>query len=629
MKQHKATAMQNIFRQHFIGAKGFVVALCLSMSAIAATAQVRFSASAPSSVAENQNFNLTFTLENANGRNLRPPSLSDFTVLGGPNTSSSMQIINGSVSQSASYTYVLRPKQQGSFKIGKASIEANGTTYESNELTIQVTAPSAQQPAQQGNGYSRRQDEPQSNEDLARQLKDDVFVKVFLSKNAVYKGELLTATYKLYFRQSLNGFTLSEAPSLDGFWSKEVELDPNRKQTIEVVNGQRYNVLDILKYNLYPQRSGTLRITPAEISTSARVVVQSRSNDPFENFFNMGQAQDVPLTLKTQAVTVEVKDFPTAGKPADFAGAVGKFNYETSLSASESKTDDPVTYSVKISGSGNLNLIDAPSLQFPPGFEVYDPKVKEKISSTAAGVSGSKQYDYLVIPRLPGDYQIGGQSFSYFDPVSEKYVVINSPDFSLKITGEPSKNVNSGASSYVAQQNVSLLGEDIRYIKTSVPKFDSDRSGFFGSAGFIALYTLPILAFIGLVAVRRRNETLAADITGSRRRKALKVAKKRLRVAERNLAHKEKKQFYDEVSKAIWGYLGDKLNIDMAGLSKETVGDELAKRTVKPETISRMKDLLNSCELSLYAPSTGDAEMKIDYSTALNLIADLEDEIRK
>lgn len=607
--------------------RSLLLTWCIILSHYALQAQVRFSASAPKSVPENQNFNLTFTIENASGSNLKLPSLNDFTLLGGPNTSSSMQIINGAVSQSASYTYVLRPKRQGTFKIGRATVEVGGNTLESNEVTIVVTAPSAQQPSQQGNSYGNSESPPQNAEDLAKQLKNDVFVKVLLSRNSVYKGELLTATYRLYFRQNLNGFNLSKAPSMEGFWSKEVELDPNRKQTVEIYNGQRYYVLDILKYNLYPQRSGMLQITPAEISTSAQVVVQSKSRDPFESFFNMGMTQEVPLKLKTEVVTINVKELPQEGKPAGFAGAVGKFNYETSLSATESKTDDAVTYSIKISGSGNLNLVDAPPLQVPAGFEVYDPKLKEKIANSEAGVSGWKQYDYLLIPRLPGEFTIGGESFSYFNPSTGKYEIINTPAFPLKITGEPSKNSNANAASSVSQRGVAVLGEDIRYIKTTAPAFGTTRVSFFGSVGFVALYALPFLAFFGLLAVRRRKDSLAADLIGSRRRKALKLAKNRLLAAEKGLADKAKRKFYDEVSRATWGYLSDKLNMDTSSLSKESVEEQLLAKNVKPETISRLNRLINACELSLYAPAADDAEMKINYANALNLIADLEDEI--
>ncbi len=353
----------------------FIVLLFLFIHGIT-LAQPNFTASAPKSVAENQNFNLTFSLANATGSNLRLPDLNDFVLLGGPNTSSSMQITNGSVSQSMTYSYILRPKHQGTFKIAKATIDVKGTTIESNELTIQVTAPSAKQQTSPGDGG----EQATSSADVAKQLKDDVFVKVVLSKNSVYKGELVTATYKLYFRQNLNGFNLIKAPSLDGFWSKEVELDQNRKQKVENYNGNQYYALDILKYNLYPQRSGTLQISPVEISTVAQVSIRSKSRDPFrdpfDDIFNMGQVKNIPLTLKTDVNTVYVKELPETGKPKDFSGAVGRFDFETSLSDNEAKTDDPVTYTVKLSGTGNLSLIEAPAIQFPAGFEVYDPKVK-------------------------------------------------------------------------------------------------------------------------------------------------------------------------------------------------------------------------------------------------------------
>lgn len=599
-------------------------------------AQSKFSASAPNSIPENQNFNLSFNLQNGSGSNLRLPTMNDFTLVGGPSTSSSTTIMNGNVSQAETYTYVLRPKKQGTFKIGKASIDAGGTTLYSNEVSITVNAPSAQKQKQQNQndpfndpfftdpfGSGQQQESQTSIDDLKKQIKDDVFVKVVLSKNSVYQGEMLTATYKLYFRQNLSGFNLSKSPSMEGFWSKEVELDPKRKQTMETINGKQYYELDVLKYNLYPQRSGTLTISPAEVSTVAQVVTQSRGG-----FFGFGQQHNVPLSLKTNAVTVNVKALPEIDKPKDYAGAVGQFNFATSLSNKEAKTDDAVTYTIKISGEGNLNLIEAPTVSLPQGFEMYDPKLKENLINNENGISGSKQYDYLIVPRLPGDFKISSESFSYFDPSQGKYFTITSPEFPLKITGEPSKNSNGNSSSINNQQDVSILGEDIRYIKTSVPDFNKNENSFFGSIGFIALYFIPFFAFIGLIAFRKRNKKLAADIVGSKRRKALKLAKKRLIVAEKHLAYHDKKNFYDEVSRALWGYIGNKLNIDMAELSKDNAEEKLLVKNVKAETILKLQQLINTCELSLYSLSSDDSEMKNNYTTALNLIADLEDEIK-
>ena len=342
----------------------------------------------------------------------------------------------------------------------------------------------------------------------------------------------------------------------------------------------------------------------------------------------MGRVQQVPLTLKSEAGTVNVKALPDAGKPADFTGAVGKFNFETSLSAKEGKTDDPITYTLKISGTGNLKLIEAPKLTLPPAFEVYDPKLKENITNGASGSTGNKQYDYLVIPRQPGDYKIDKYVFSYFDPVAAKYVTISSPEYSLKITGAPSKNMNANNGAAVSKQDVSLLGQDIRYIKANTPVFDKSAEAFFGSLGYFGLYSSPALLFLGLVAFKRRNASMAADIVGTKRRRALKLAKKRLKLADKFLVANDKKAFYDEVSRAIWGYLGDKLNIDMAELSKDNVEGKLLEKSAKPETVSSLKNLIGVCELALYAPIDQNGEMKKNYDTALHLIADLEDEVK-
>lgn len=616
-----------------------ILALLLLLACVSLFGQAKFYASAPKQVPLNSNFQLSFTIENGNGSNLKPPAISDFQLLGGPNTSTSMQWVNGNVTQSVTYNYILRPKNQGTFKIGKASVTISGVTVESNEVTIQVTAPAAQQQTQRQRnpfdpfddpffrGGQQEEEPPVNTADLEKQLKDEVFMKLVVNKNSAYKGEMLTASYKLYFRQNLSGFNVTKAPSFDGYWSQEVELDPKRRPTAETINGKQYNVVDILKYNLYPQRAGALPIAPCEVSTVVQAQTRSRSRNMFDDFFGIGAVQQVPMNLKTSAVTVNVKELPEAGKPEDFAGAVGSYKFETSLSGKEAKTDEPITYTLKISGTGNLKFVDAPVLTFPQEFEVYDPKTKENISNGAAGMSGSKQYDYLLIPRQPGDYKIESKTFSWFEPASAKYFTMKSPEFTVKVTGEPSKNVNATAATAVGKEDVTALGQDIRYIKTTAPEFKKGDT-FFGSAGFVAMYSAPFLLFIGLVAAKRRNETLAADVIGTKRRRALKQAKKRLSLAEKHLSKGDKKSFYDEVSRAIWGYLGDKLNIDMAELSKDNVEEKLLAKNAKPETIAKLKSLLGTCELALYSPVGEGGEMKQNYETAMNLMADLEDEVK-
>ncbi len=619
----------------------FFLALLFIMSCHQLFSQAKFYAAAPKSVPLNSNFQLSFTLENGNGNSLKPPAFTDFQLLGGPNTSTSMQWVNGNVTQSVTYNYILRPKNQGTFKIGKGTIVVSGVTMESNEVSVQVTAPVAQQQRQQRqrnpfdpfddpffNQGEEEEEQPQaSNGDLEKQLKDDVFMKLVVNKNSVYKGEMLTATYRLYFRQNLGGFNVTKAPAFDGFWSQEQELDPKRRPSVENINGKQYNTIDILKYNLYPQRAGALPVASCEVNTVAQVQVRSNSRNFFGSFF--GQVQQVPMTLKTASASVNVKELPESGKPTDFAGAVGNYKFETSLSNKATKTDEPITYTLKISGTGNLKFVDAPTLKFPAEFEVYDPKTKENISNGADGMSGTKQYDYLLIPRQPGEYAIEAKTFSWFEPSSAKYFTVKSPEFTVKVSGEPSKNVNANtaATGGVNKEEVSLVGQDIRYIKTATPEFKKGNS-FFGSASFVAMYSAPFLLFIGLVVAKRRNEDLAADVIGTKRRRALKLAKKRLSLAAKHLAKSDKKNFYDEVSRATWGYLGDKLNIDMAELSKNNVEEKLLAKNAKAETISKLKSLLNTCELALYSPVGEGSEMKQNYDAAMNLMADLEDEVK-
>ncbi len=642
MKDEFCKTMNNSIQQKkvFVSTKGLFV-LCIAFFALSCNqllGQVKFSMNAPTSIGVNQQFQLDITIENGDLNTLKPPTVNDFQVLGGPYPTNSFAIDNGRMTQSVTYSYALKPKQEGTFKIGKASVTIGGATLQSNELTITVTK-AVTQPAQSqrrrdpfdpfdpfGQRQQQQEAEP-SQADLIKQVKDDVFIKLELSKGSVYEGEMLTATYKLYFRRDLTALNPEKVPAFEGFWSQEVEGDAKAKRKTETYNGKQYEVLELFKYNLYPQRSGALKVPSAQVKVAAVVRRQPRS--AFDAFFNDGGAVQVPLDLKSEGGTVNVKTLPESGKPADFTGAVGKFNFETSISSNEGKTDDPITYTVKISGTGNLKLIESPALKLPSAFEVYDPKTKENITNGAAGLTGSKQYDYLVIPRQPGDYKIDSRSFSYFDPTSAKYVTINSPEYALKITGPPSKNLNTGASASVSKQDVSVLGQDIRYIKTTTPAFNKADSPFFGSMSFVGMYSAPFLLFLGLIALRRRNDTMAADVVGTKRRRAIKLAKKRLTLADKHLKTDDKKAFYDEVSRATWGYLGDKLNIDMAELSKDNVEEKLQARAVKPETVAKLKALINTCELALYAPVSDEhTEMKKNYDAAMNLIADLEDEVK-
>lgn len=609
---------------------------CLILAACHFTqAQVKFSGSAPASVGVNQQFQVTYTLENGEAANITRPNAPDFQIIRGPERSKQLISINGHSFLINSYSYVLQPKKEGSFKIGKVSVALQGGgNMESNEMVVTVTPPVKQQAQRPRNpmdpwGLLEQMDfedeEPQqpqaTSKDDQKILKENVFIRLITDKNSAYMGEKMTATMRLYFRQGFGiaQYAIPKAPTFDGFWSQEVQMPKDLKPHMETVNGQQFNVIDLQIYNLYPQKTGTLKVSPAEFEMIVQAPVQQGWYRGIQNF---------KLKTESNGLNLVAKELPSAGKPADFSGAVGQFTYSAKLSAAEGKTDNAITYSVKISGAGNLKTIELPKLEMPDGFEVFDPKIKEDISNTAAGMSGSKQYDYLVIPRLPGEYKVPATSFSYFDPAAGKYITLNSPEQTLKITGEPSQNLNGGIAGGTSKEDISALHSDIRYIKTKAENLEKTNKPFFGSFSFTALLTSPALLFLALIFVKKKNEDLAADIVGAKRRRATKLAKKRLSAAEKHLSKNDKTAFYDEVSRAIWGYLGDKLSIDQSQLSKDNVEEKLLAKNVKADSIATLKSIINTCELALYSPVGAGDEMKQNYNAAVTLITDLEDEIK-
>ncbi|MBX2904292.1 MAG: protein BatD [Chitinophagales bacterium] len=613
-------------------------------------AQAKFYASANKQVPVNQHFQVNFTLENGETRGFKPPVFNDFQVLSGPNTSQSMSYINGSLSSSVTYSFILRPKKEGSFKIGKASVNVGGANLESNELSIEVTKAVQQQAQQQqrrgfnpfgfpdpfeddpffSDPFEQQEAEPTTpatNEaDVQKDIKKNTLLRIVLSDNSVYQGEQLTATLRLYFSYSLGNLQLTKAMGLEGFWNQEIQIDPNLRPRVEEYNGKKYHVVDIQKYTLFPQRSGTLKLSAAEISAVAQVQVRSNRRSMW-SMFGM-DIQNVPFKLTSNEASVQVKELPTAEKPASFNGAVGEYTFSTKLSAPATKTDEPVTLSAIVSGKGNIKFVDLNKPQLPDGFEVYDPKLKESITNNEGGFSGSKQYDFLIIPRQPGNYKIPATEFSFFNPKTQKYTILKSQEFSLNVTGEPSGTTTAVLPSVTAKSGVSSLGQDIRYIKTSMPNYEADKKLFPASVGFGAAFASPLFLLVALVFVKRRNSALGKDIIGTKRRKALSVARKRLATADKHEKQGSKKEFYDEVSRATWGYLADKLSIEMSALNKENVGEKLTAKNVKPATQQHLNKLLHTCEIALYAPVSEVGEMRENYTDALNLIADLEDEIK-
>lgn len=556
-------------------------------------------------VGVNETFKITFTLTNADGRSFRPPSFANFNVVGGPEQGTTMQIVNGNMTRSSNFSYYLQPQQEGTYTIGAATIQVNGQAMNSNSVTIKVAA---------GSGGGSGQGKAKSVEDI---VAENVFVRLFVDKQSVYQGEQITATFKLYTRLDISNTTLSESPAFKGFWTQDLDLPPNVTFKPEVYQGVQYNVAVVKKVALFPQVSGKLEIDPMVLETYARVQVEAPS---WNNFF--GRYQDVEFKFKSNTQTIDVKPLPTAGKTSDFIGFVGDLSMDMTLDKTETETDDPITLSLNFDGTGNLRMLEVPEIDLPKDFEVFDPKTTESISK-AGTIKGKKGYDYLIIPRRPGTFKLPPIKLQYFDLEKEEYVTLSTPETMLTVTGEPSASGTGGVSG-LNKEEVELIGQDIRYINTGDPDLKQKGQFFLGSIQFFGMALAPFLLFFIFLAVRRRQESLSGNQALRKRKKATKIASLRLKEAKGYLDNEMKRQFYDATSRAIWGYLGDKLNINPSALSRDKVRDVLAEKGVPSELSDRLAKLLDDCEMALFAPTAGGGGMQEVYDRAKDIIDQLE-----
>src|SRR6185436_5022806 len=536
-------------------------------------------------------FQVTFTL-NSGGSNFQGPSFSDFFVLSGPNPSTSMNIINGSISQSQSFTYYLQAKSEGTFKIGAAYINCNGKKLESPPFTITVVKGESRPQGQQ-------QQQRQGNESNGNISSSDVFLRASVDKTSVYRGEGIVVTYKIYTKVQLVNYAITKAPALNGFWSQDIQMPAQLNLKAENYNGVQYGVGEIKKVVLFPQQSGTLSLDAMEGECIARVKAKtSRSNNPFDlfndpffndPFFGRG-VRDVKVGVKSEPIKINVKELP-ANAPESFTGSVGKFNFEATLDKNKTKSNDPVTLKVKIIGKGNLSLVDPPKINFPPDIETYDPKVTNNISTTTAGSSGSKTFEYLLIPRHEGNYRIDPVQFAYFDLEKKNYVSLSSSAFNLNV--ERGSGDNTVAITGFDKADVQIIGKDIRFIKTGNIKFINAANEFYGSFIFYILLGLPFILFALLIFRKKRKEARDSDVKLVKSSKANKMAKKRLAVSKKLLNEKNYEKFYDESFKALWGYTSDKLGISPSDLSKDSAAASLKQRSVSDDSINKLINTLD------------------------------------
>ena len=605
-----------------------LILLIFSNVCVTFAQSVEFKASAPAQVIIGRPFQLSYSV-NQRAKDLRAPEFTDFDYVAGPYTSqsSSTSFVNGKRTSSfqMTYTYTLLASKEGSFTIPPATIKVDGEQYTSNGVRITVLP--ADEPAQtNANRQSHTAGTTASQQNESQTISsENIFMRTLVSKTKVHEQEAILLTYKLYFAgvdvaQLTNNTRL---PEFKGFLKQELEMSEIQTE-LEHYNGRNYQTAVLYRTLLFPQRSGDIVIDPAQFEALLRVQNRAQVRSIFDDFFN--SYTTVTKALQSPGITINVSALP-AGKPLGFCGGVGQFNISSSISSTELQANEAVTLTVTIQGAGNMKLLKTPAVDWPEGFEVYDPKVTNNFSVTTSGVSGTKTIEYLAIPRAGGVYTIPAIQFAYYDTQADAYRSLATPEYTLNIAR--STNEESGAAvvnTYVQKENIQQLGSYIRYIYTGELKAASNRNSIsFGTLLFWLFYAIPLSIAALMFIVFRKRIKENADVTHMRYKKANKVAQRRLKVAEQLLQQNKKEAFFEEIERAAWTYLSDRLSIPTAQLNKENIAQILTEKAVPDVTIKQMLHVLSTAEFARYAP-TSDSAMHELYEDTIKIINQLESE---
>lgn len=611
-------------------AQYFLMALLLWPAGLMAE-DVVFQAQAPKQVIIGRPFQLTYSV-NQRAKDLRAPEFEGFDLLAGPYTaqSRSTNIINGQRTSTftQTYTYTLMAQKEGSFTIGPATIVVDKERYNSNGVRITVLPEDNNGQGQQGNGR-----QPSTEERVAQAnatSSENIFVRTIVTKTRVCEQEALTLTYKLYFAgvdvaQLTNNTKL---PDFTGFLRQDIDLG-ERQTELEHYNGRNYQTFTLYQTLLYPQHSGDIEIEPARFEAVLRVQTRGQVRSVFDDFF--GSYTNVTKALTAPAQTIHVEALP-AGKPKTYSGGVGKFTMTSSLSQSEVNANDAITLKIDIKGNGNMKLLKTPAVDWPEGFETYDPKVSNNYKTTASGMSGTKSIEYLAIPRAGGDYTIPALQFTYYDTEEHAYKTLQTEEYSLHVhrTAGSEQEGNASVQSYnqVQREEIRELGTDIRYIHSGelqpVRHSALDKLTFGSLAMWMWLLIPTLLAIIILLLLHKQIRE-NSDMARVRYKKANKVAQKRLKTAKKCMEAGENSRFYEEIEKAAWTYLSDRLSIPTADLSKDNISEILRHKGVSEILIGEVKEVLQKAEFARYAPSAAGRTQDL-YEAATKMIDDLEGE---
>lgn len=601
--------------------KRITILLMMVMTTAFAVAQT-LTASAPSRVSVGEQFRLSYTVNTQNVSDFRAGNIpAEFEVLIGPNRSmqSSYQMINGHTSQSSSitYTYIVAATKGGSYTIPAAHVVVDGKKIASNALTIKVIGSTG------SNSRPYNDDEGEEVREMGSRISgSDLFIKVSANKKRVYEQEPILLTYKVYTLVQLSQLR-GDMPDLKSFYTQEVDLPQQKSFSLETVNGRPYRTCTWSQYVMFPQTTGKLHI-PA-ITFEGVVIQQNRNVDPFEAFFNGGSGY-VEVKKKIEAPGIEIQVDPLPQRPATFSGGVGKFNISAQLDKTETKANDPITLRIIVSGTGNLKLIKQPVINLPKDFDKYEPKVTEQTKLTTAGIEGSKIYDVLIVPRHQGKYDIPPVEFTYFDTSTKRYETVKTETFHLDVAKGSGA---SAVSDFSGQDELQELNKDIRFIKTGDADQHLTGDYFFGSTAYWITIAALVLVFIALFVIFRQRAIDNANVTAMRGKKANKVATKRLKQAARLMTDNKPGEFYDEVLRALWGYVGDKLNIPVAQLSHDNISSKLAERGVHQSIIDKFIGALDECEFERYAPGDLKGNMSKVYDKAMLAIEKIEEVMKK
>ncbi len=603
----------------------FLLFTILAAWQVKAADKVRFVAEAADVVVSGDQVRLVFTVNSQDIKDFRAPSIKGFDVLMGPSRSqqSSIQIINGkrTSNSSTAFTYILLAGSPGTYTIPAASVEVNGEKVFSNAISIKVL-PQDQTSGNSGNNGGGSASSSRSQAAGSRISANDLFITATASKTTVHEQEAILLTYKVYTVVNLRQL-YGKMPDLKGFHTQEVELPQQKTFTLEHYKGRNYNTTVWSQYVLFPQQTGKLEIP--SITFDGVVAQQTVSDDPFDAFFNGGGYVEVKKKITTPKVVINVQPLPA--KPAGFSGAVGEFKLASSINATDVKTNDAVTIKLTLSGTGNMKLIGTPEVKFPQDFEIYDPKVTDDYKLTNSGLTGTKTFEYLAIPRHAGNFTIPAVEFTYFDLKSNSYKTLKTEAYNLKVA-KGQGNADQVISDFTNKESVKMLGKDIRFIKLGDSSLRPKGDFFFGTVGYYLCYLIPLLLFVVFAVIYRQKALENANLAKVKTKKANKVATRRMKLAGKLLAENKKNEFYDEVLKALWGYISDKLSIPVSQLSKDNIEAELTNYGVQEALIAEFIGVLNECEYARYAPGNENEAMDKVYSASVEVISKMENSIK-